>query len=287
MNNTAKRLLLFITAFPLMGALVFLLPHYHHMAVNLVITLSAILATRELGVMFKNAGFGIRTFYYPLLGGLFPFIQYLVVCGLFKESTMTFCLVLLVSLNLIYPVFRRNKKKVVRAVSTVPVAVFLFIYPGIFFSYIVRFSSFPRASYFLFFFILLVYLNDSTAWLFGVLFGKRKNLFAVSSAKSLEGFLGGMLASLLVSYVFIVVAPAHMEGIEPGSVLLAIAMGLVCGFTTIMGDLVESALKRFTNVKDSGDMVMGRGGLLDSVDSLLITAPVFYYFISFYLGLSF
>ncbi len=285
MNNTAKRLILFVIAFPLLGALVFLLPQNSHLAVNLVVILVTILSTRELGIMFAQAGFGIKTPYYPLLSGLFPLCQYLIVTGYLDESIMTLLLVLLTSINLIYPVFRHNKKKVIRAVSTVPVAILLLIYPAVFFSYIVRLSSFPRASYFLFFFILLVYLNDSSAWLFGVLFGKRKNVFAVSPSKSREGFFGGFFASVIVSFAFIVIFPRYMDGLEPGSPFLALAMGLLCGFTTILGDLAESALKRYTNVKDSGDMIMGRGGLLDSVDSLLLTAPVFYYFIAIYLGL--
>ncbi|MBN2626991.1 MAG: phosphatidate cytidylyltransferase [Spirochaetales bacterium] len=288
MNNTTKRILLFLIAFPLLGALVFLLPHYNHLAANLVVILVTILSTRELGIMFAQAGFGIKTPYYPLLSGLFPLLQYLIVSGFLEESAMTFLIVLLTSINLIYPVFKhKNIKKVIKAVSTVPVAILLLIYPAVFFSFIVRFSSFPHASYFLFFFILLVYMNDSNAWLFGMLFGKKKNLFAVSPAKSREGFIGGFFASLVISFAFLVFFPRYIDGLEPGHPLLALALGLVCGFTTIVGDLAESALKRFTNVKDSGAMIMGRGGLLDSVDSLLITAPVFYYFISFYLGMEF
>ena len=287
MNNTAKRLLLFITAFPLLGALVFLLPHFHHLAVNAVIILVTMFSTRELVIMFSQAGFGIKTPYYPLLSGLFPLCQYLIISGFLRESIMTLLIVSLVSVNLIYPVFRKDRDKVVKAVSTVPVAVLLLIYPAVFFSYIVRIAAFPKASYFLFFFILLVYLNDSIAWFFGVLFGRKKNVFAVSPSKSREGFIGGFLASIAVSLLFIVILPARIEGIEPGSPFLAVAMGLICGFTTILGDLAESALKRFTNVKDSGDIIMGRGGLLDSVDSLLLTAPVFYYFICLYLGLHF
>jgi phosphatidate cytidylyltransferase len=285
MNNTAKRLILFGIAFPLLGALIFLLPHYHHLAANLVIILVTVLSTRELVIMLAQAGFGIRTPYYPLLSGLFPLCQYLIGIGFLQEEIMLLLIVLLVSANLIYPVFRKNNKKVIIAVSTVPVAVLLLIYPAIFFSYIVKLSALPQASYFLFFFILLVYLNDSIAWLFGVLLGRKRNVFAVSPAKSREGFLGGMLASVGVSLLFIVFFPRFVEGIEPGNPILAVIMGLLCGCTTILGDLAESAFKRYTKVKDSGDMIMGRGGVLDSVDSLLLTAPLFYYFISLYLGM--
>jgi phosphatidate cytidylyltransferase len=287
MNNTIKRVILFVVAFPILGALIYLLPHYHHITINMITVVASILATREMVIMFNKAGFKMSTPFYPLFGGVFPLIQYMIISGLMKESAMTFFLVLLVSTNLIYPVFRRDKEKMNRAVSTIPVAILLLIYPGVFLSYIVRFSLFPQASYFLSFFILLVYLNDSGAWLFGVIFGKRRNIFIVSPSKSLEGFLGGMIASLIVSFAFIVILPEYVVGISPGSPLLAVLMALTCGFTTIVGDLSESALKRFTNVKDSGDMIMGRGGLLDSIDSLLLTAPVFYYFIAYFLGISF
>ncbi|MDC7221871.1 MAG: phosphatidate cytidylyltransferase [Spirochaetales bacterium] len=286
MNNTAKRLILFVIAFPILGALIFLLPHYHHLAANLVIILVTILSTRELTIMFIQAGFSIKSPYYPLLSGLIPLCQYLIISDYTQEPTLTLLFVVLVSANLIYPVFRKDKNKVVKSVSTVPITIFLLVYPAYFFSYITRLSGFDQASYFLFFLVLLVYLNDSIAWFFGVLFGRNRNVFAVSPSKSREGFFGGFLASVAVSLLFIVYLPRFIDGLEPGSPVLAIIMGLVCGFTTILGDLAESALKRYTNVKDSGDMIMGRGGLLDSVDSLLLTAPVFYYFITLYLRMS-
>ncbi len=284
-GNTGKRVILFVLAFPILGTIIGLLPHFHHLAANITIVVVTILSTRELGIMFAQAGFGIKNPYYPLLSGLMPLCQYLIVAGVLSESFMILLIVLLVSINLIYPVFCRDKENVIKAVSTVPVAILLLIYPAMFFSYITSISFFPHATYFLVFFLLLVYLNDSSAWLFGVLFGKKKNVFAVSPSKSREGFFGGFFASFIVSFLFIVYLPRFIDDLEPGSIILAVSMALICGATTILGDLAESALKRYTNVKDSGDMIMGRGGLLDSVDSLLITAPVFFYFISFYLGL--
>lgn len=286
-NNTVKRLTLFFLAFPLLGAMIFLLPHYNHLVTNIVVMITTILSTRELSQMFAQAGFKIKVNLFSFLGALFPLTQYLIVRGYLQDTHMVLLMVILASFIIIYPVFQKTKENVTQMVKAVPVALLLLIYPGLFFSYIVRYSLFPQASYFLFFLILLVYMNDSNAWMWGVLWGKRRNIFAVSPNKSIAGFMGGFFASFLISFVFILFLPRFVDGLEPGSALLATAIALVCGFTTIMGDLVESGLKRFTQVKDSGTMIMGRGGLLDSVDSLLLTAPLFYYFICLYLGIEF
>jgi phosphatidate cytidylyltransferase len=90
----------------------------------------------------------------------------------------------------------------------------------------------------------------------------------------MAGFAGGIFASLFVTILSGILYPQ----IFSGPLYIMVLLGLTAGCTTILGDLVESGIKRSSGVKDSGSVIMGRGGLLDSIDSLLLTAPVFYYF---------
>ncbi|MCL1818410.1 MAG: phosphatidate cytidylyltransferase, partial [Spirochaetaceae bacterium] len=147
--------------------------------------------------------------------------------------------------------------------------------------YIIRLTDLPHAGAVFLLFLAVSYFNDSFAWLTGVLWGKNtRNILAVSPNKSLVGFAGGFLASILV----VTAAALLWPGYFPFSLPRAVLLGCAIGITTILGDLSESAMKRSAGVKDSGALIPGRGGLLDSIDSPLFSAPAFYYLFSFFTG---
>ena len=113
--------------------------------------------------------------------------------------------------------------------------------------------------------------NDSMAWLVGVSVGRKRGIVAVSPNKSLAGFLGGLSGSLLAGLISYYLFPN--AGIA--SLISLLFVGLCVGVTVILGDLLESALKRSAGVKDSSSFIPGRGGILDSFDSLFFSAPLF------------
>ncbi|MES2417628.1 MAG: phosphatidate cytidylyltransferase [Bacteroidota bacterium] len=121
-------------------------------------------------------------------------------------------------------------------------------------------------------FLLMLWANDTGAYLFGVKFGKHRLFERHSPKKSWEGFLGGILTSLAVSYGIYRMFPEITVGIWAGMALL------IAGFGTL-GDLVESMLKRSLDAKDSGSFLPGHGGFLDRFDGLLIAAPVVYVYL--------
>ena len=130
-------------------------------------------------------------------------------------------------------------------------------------------------------FALMVFMCDSLAWFFGVLFGKNnKGIAKASPNKSVAGFLGGfagsVAAALLCRYIW--------QDVFWGSPLKAAATGLCIAFCAVTGDLAESVFKRSAGIKDSGSIVPGRGGMLDSVDSIVMSAPVFYLLTSLFWG---
>ena len=111
-------------------------------------------------------------------------------------------------------------------------------------------------------------MGDIGAYFVGRLMGKRKLIPAVSPKKTVEGALGGLVFSALTGLG--VCAYFNL----PFSPLLAFLIALIVGASGQVGDLAESALKRTANVKDSGSLLPGHGGMLDRIDSLLFGVPL-------------
>ena len=118
-------------------------------------------------------------------------------------------------------------------------------------------------------FLLMLWASDTGAYLFGVKFGKTRLFERHSPKKSWEGFLGGIITSVAASYLI------SLYFTEIDFVIWAGMAVLIVSFGTL-GDLVESMLKRSLDVKDSGALLPGHGGILDRFDGLLISAPVVY-----------
>lgn len=133
-------------------------------------------------------------------------------------------------------------------------------------------------------FLLMVFFCDSIAWFMGVLFGKNnRGVVKASPNKSVMGFIGGFIGSAMAGAIGFVVWKDIFSGFSCGLVKLMV-VGLFMAFSSIVGDLAESVLKRSAEIKDSGNLIPGRGGVLDSIDSILISAPVFYLLFSIFFG---
>jgi CDP-diglyceride synthetase len=118
--------------------------------------------------------------------------------------------------------------------------------------------------------LLIVWLGDTGGYFGGRFFGKRKLAPQKSPKKTWEGAISGLLASMVGAWFWYDYYPQNLAG--------GLATALICGFlggiSGQMGDLVESVIKRFTGVKDSGSTLPGHGGLLDRIDGLLFAGPV-------------
>lgn len=122
--------------------------------------------------------------------------------------------------------------------------------------------------------VLFIWTNDSFAFLVGKNFGKRKLFERVSPKKTIEGFIGGVfftvIAGIVISYYF-----------EILSMWQWVVLSLITSVLGTIGDLVESKFKRQAEIKDSGNIMPGHGGLLDRLDSLLFVAPFVYLYIHY------
>ena len=119
-------------------------------------------------------------------------------------------------------------------------------------------------------YIFIIWANDVFAYLFGITLGRHRLFERISPKKSWEGFFGGLLGAMAMGWVAATVLQA--------SVPMWIGMALVAAISGVLGDLVESLMKRSVDVKDSGNIIPGHGGWLDRFDALILSAPfVFIY----------
>lgn len=125
------------------------------------------------------------------------------------------------------------------------------------------------------FLVVLTQANDVAQFIWGKMLGKKKIIPKVSPNKTWAGFIGGVLTTTVLS---VILAPL----ITPFSLLASIIAGLYIGLTGFIGDINISALKRDLNIKDTSAIIPGHGGILDRVDSLTYTAPLFFHFTRYF-----
>ncbi len=158
-----------------------------------------------------------------------------------------------------------------------PLAQLLFGWFYIYFlaGYLIRIYNYERdkGAWILILFIVLTKFSDLGAYVTGSLIGKHKMIPKVSPGKTWEGFVGGIVFSALFGWGVVKLSGGELSGFPISHVLL---LGVLLGTFAVLGDLVESLLKREADVKDSGQFLPGIGGALDLMDSLLFNAPIMY-----------
>lgn len=199
------------------------------------------------------------------------------------EPYLPAALMLLVVVALLLEIVKREPRPILNVGATLLGA----IYVGWFFSYLtlLRGLNHPhilipavrgttQGEWLVFFVSGTTWLSDSGALFVGKALGRHKLAPHVSPAKTWEGSLGGLLVAVLGGLLF-----GKMLHIPLGE---AAALAALCGLVGQIGDLCESALKRDLQVKDTGAVIPGHGGILDRIDSLLFSAPIAYYTILFF-----
>lgn len=130
---------------------------------------------------------------------------------------------------------------------------------------------------------LLIWINDTGAFVIGSLLGRHRLFERISPKKSWEGFIGGLGFNLITGWLFAIGGGFFWE-VKWNVITWLIFAAVVTIFST-WGDLVESLMKRSLNIKDSGNLIPGHGGILDRIDSLLLVMPASLLFIIIYYAL--
>lgn len=125
---------------------------------------------------------------------------------------------------------------------------------------------------------IIIWTNDTFAFIVGKSIGKNKLFEKISPKKTIEGFIGGIIFSILAGYLiskyYIKATPQFSEK----SIMIWTSIALIVGVFGTIGDLIESKFKRIAGVKDSGKIMPGHGGILDRLDSVIFVAPIIFLF---------
>jgi len=145
----------------------------------------------------------------------------------------------------------------------------LYVGMGFFYFLETRYSDNGLAT--ILFVLFIVWATDTGAYFFGRAFGKNKLWPKISPNKTIEGALGGIVLASIVGVIFHIVHPFDYP------LITIIGVTIVASIFGQIGDLVESALKRHFNVKDSGNILPGHGGILDRFDSMMFVFPLLHF----------
>ncbi|MDR2521924.1 MAG: phosphatidate cytidylyltransferase [Spirochaetaceae bacterium] len=276
MKTVAARLAVFFIGFPACVAFIVLLPQKNHLAANLVISLLSAFGALEFANILRKKLAAPAPPEAFLLGVIPPVAVSAAVSLGWPFRTPAQAISLLAAWILVSNIFRSGKT-LDTVIERVAASFALLFYPSIFLCWMILINTFLYATFFLVFFMTIVVIADSLGWLFGVLFGKgNRNIIPVSPNKSAAGYAGSFLGVCAASVAAASLFPAMFAGARVSPRAAALVLGLVTAVASQLGDLAESAIKRSADVKDSGGIMPGRGGILDSVDSLAFAAPFFY-----------
>lgn len=209
---------------------------------------------------------------YLFLGGMLYFFTYPIE-GFSSETSLGFTVVGL--LILIYFLFSLKKIKVETTFHRLFLQLIYLVLP-FYFLISIPFIFGEYQPKILICVLIFIWVNDSFAYLVGKNFGKTKLFESVSPKKTIEGFIGGLVFSLIAA--FLITQQHNHPKITLVDWMIIAAILSIIG---TIGDLIESKFKRQANIKDSGNIMPGHGGLLDRLDSLFFAAPFVYLYLYF------
>ena len=187
MSKVFQRLLVFFIGIPLVLGIVFL-DYYNHLPLNAVIVICSCIASVELFNIFKIKTTLLPRFFVCILSLVIPLFSYIMI--LLKIDIHYSNWVFLVAALLIMTIEILSKSDFNESIASISECIFIVFYCGLLPSFLTRMTLFKEASLFTAVFLFTVFINDSLAWLFGVLFGKNnRNVFKASPNKSIAGFL--------------------------------------------------------------------------------------------------
>ncbi|WP_319477152.1 phosphatidate cytidylyltransferase [Marispirochaeta aestuarii] len=277
MTSIQSRVLTFAVGVPGISAIILLLPQANHLAFNLLAVVFIYLGSLETANLFKQKGLAVPGVV-PFCAALLPLITWLSLNYSYSSSAVEYYAVLFIMLILMLEINSTEDSDFSSSLLRIGASLTTFFYPAFFSIYAVRITGLDYPGIRLFSFLILVFANDTAAYIFGSLFGRKsRRLFKASPNKSLVGFGSGFVVSILIALLIQYLLPMVFSNF-----FIAAAAGFSVGLTAIIGDLAESTLKRSAVIKDSGDVIPGRGGILDSIDSIIFSAPLYFLILKYF-----
>ena len=226
-------------------------------------------ALSEFFDLAQKKGIFVYKYFGILIGMLVPIVMYFEMGMEGYVTTEPFFIVIACLFTFVLLFIRRENSQ---ALTSIAVTMFGLLYIAWFFSFFVKIKFLPQGALLVVFLILVTKMGDVGAYFIGRFFGKHALIPRISPHKTIEGTIGGLAFS-------VVTALAGKLYLPNFSLAHLLTLGFLLGILAQVGDLAESLLKRDCAVKDAGSSISGFGGMLDIIDSLIFTAPIFYCYV--------
>ena len=244
------------------------------MDILVIVTLS-ILGIFEYNRAFKKAGFKpISWIGYIGCLAIFAFSEFITTEN--RLLILKIALPLLIISFFAYIILTKLKRTIV----DVAITVFGLLYIPFMFSFLKLILTMDTGRVLILYVFAAAFASDTFAYLIGSKFGKNKLCPEISPKKTIEGAIGGVIGVVIFFLIITLIGNTYFE--MSYNIVYMVIAGIVAGIAGQLGDLSASAIKRYCNVKDFGNIIPGHGGILDRLDSLLFVAPVMYAFLVLY-----
>jgi phosphatidate cytidylyltransferase len=308
-SNFKKRLALTLTCIPILIFSIFW-PQKSHILIILIYGITiTIIGSYEYWKLISKKGISINSFFIPFINTSIYTFAYFYANNFFniqkyKITLILFILYIFIVFSYIYAqdILKKNFSLSFEKIAYTFLGLIYIGLPSFFIPFILNISPNPGnpapifcniessgtlvGSILGFYLVINVFSNDIFSYVFGIAFG-RSNVIKLEASpnKSWAGYIGGFICNVLWIIVFYILFDIVLKFMH-NPLWFYLTMAVISGMAVPVGDLVESVIKRSVNVKDSGSIVMGRGGILDSVDSILYFTPIYFIYLQIYFALT-
>lgn len=246
--------------------------------INLLITGFAFIAIHEMEKAFRKKDIkiiSIASYVFAILTCVMNIlVKYAIIDATIETIFYFFTLPISIITLLTVYVFKHHKY----TIQDVAFTILQLIYTVILFNYIVYTYQLSSGYLYIWYIFIGSWFTDIFAFIVGKLIGKHK-FTSISPNKTIEGSIGGIFGAIIGFLIYTFVINTYL-GTDINYVYISI-LAIVASFVSQIGDLFASSIKRYTNIKDFGNVFPGHGGMLDRFDSTLFVAPLIYIFFFF------
>ncbi|MDF2522038.1 MAG: hypothetical protein K0R84_2666 [Clostridia bacterium] len=211
---------------------------------------------------------GIKTI--DIIGYIYCIAYYIILFMYPNADILGYLTASMIIVAFSYEIFTRKS-----GVNGVVHTIFGFMYVSYLLSHIILVNRLDNGDILVWLPFVTAWFTDTAAYFTGVTIGKHKAFPTISPKKTVEGYIGGTIGSILLTTAFGLIVGSYGSSI---GIMNFVIIGFICAIASELGDLVSSYIKRYAGIKDFGNLIPGHGGILDRFDSILFTAPVVYYF---------
>ncbi|MDG5799592.1 CDP-archaeol synthase [Marinilabiliaceae bacterium ANBcel2] len=237
---------------------------WHSYSYLLIFYTVVLLGMLEFSELIKARHVKVQTAWSLIIGSFWYITLFLALSGAVSELWLIFVVPLIIGV-FVSELFRDSSTPLINIACTLIIPFYVAL--PFSFLHMIVFSDGAYSYNFLLGFFLLIWANDSGAYLIGSSFGKHKLFKRISPKKTWEGAVGGFIFTIITALIIAnFISNLHL--------LHWMVVGLLISVMGTLGDLVESMLKRSANIKDSGKLLPGHGGVLDRFDAVIFAAPL-------------